>query len=183
MQTTVCNAARTRANTVTRRELHALAKRLATSQRVELRAIARTLGKALAGEIAPHFSPGLHVPIGCAECGPLTWAAWAIGVAFAHGEPEIDLALPVTDRENWAAEIIRRARDNEPSPALWWTEAPQGRWSREAYWAHLTAWSRATETGHEIAHEIRFGTDPRKARAAQRASLRKEMDLSCLMHR
>src|SRR5450432_4353662 len=69
---------------ISKRELRALARRWAPSERPELRAVARALDKALAGEPygTRHHEGDDYDPFRCAQCQPDLWVIYAIGVAF-----------------------------------------------------------------------------------------------------
>src|SRR6187551_2822297 len=92
----VCNDTPTRASALSKRELRALAKRLAPSERPELRAVARALDKALAGEpfgARHHDHQGDdYDPFRCADCQGDLWVFYALAVAFPRLDTP-DLAL------------------------------------------------------------------------------------------
>lgn len=214
---------------VTRRELRTLAKRLARSERAELRAVARALDKALAGEAysEPHHAAHEEFdPFRCARCTPDLWVVYAIGVAFPDARaadldflrglqglsPEdIELGLAAGRDEDCSPDITSAwlaLRDEQHDDEMRVRVVVESGWSRVgAHWgrswdgeeppanatadaellAELAAHHRreqeafgALAADPQLIQEVRFGSDARKARAARRSTLRKEMDLSCL---
>jgi len=244
----VCDESITRASALTKRELRALAKRLAPSERAELRAVARALDKAIAGE---PFGPQHHEhqdydPFRCAACAPDLWVAYAIGLAFPDADEQaldqlfaglwgltgenLSLALDAGRDERATPEVTRawlllRDRHDDEEMEVRSTLEPGwtslfGHWCRnyegdtppanddetaaliESYRAahseecdrflsahshgRTTTWQRGRPmyrlgADPALVHEIRCGSDPRKARTLKRASLRTEMDPSWLL--
>jgi hypothetical protein len=117
-----CNAPR-RGATVSKRELRALAKRLAASATPELRAVARALDKALAGEAYSqrHHEGDDYDPARCAACEADLWVAYAIGIALADVDAGDLYALigayQGLSLEDFAREL-ERARDERGPPDI-----------------------------------------------------------------
>jgi hypothetical protein len=118
----------TRPGATTKRELRALAKRLAASETPELRAAARSISKALAGENYswPHHEDD-YDPARCAACEPDLWVVYAIGVALADVDAD-DLYQLIGAYQSLPLEDFRRelehARDEGAAPDLtreWFT--------------------------------------------------------------
>lgn len=113
--------------------------------------------------------------------------SWSIGVAFATGALDVPAlaAIPL------CAEIMARARDGQPPPEWWWFDPPpyegdpNSTAAREQYRTavaeHLAAEADAHVRAESLIHEIRYGADPRKARALRRAELKKGFDPSWLL--
>jgi hypothetical protein len=237
MTKSVCDDNSPRAS-VSKRELRALAKRLAPSEQPELRAVARALDKAAAREAysRAHHDGGDFDPFRCGACLPDLWVGYVIGVAFPNAdEQDLDLQLAALQgltgenlalaldagRDERCAPDVTHAwlalRDRqcdeldtlraELQPGCWYRD-DCGRWVRDfdepdpgpdpeidALLAAADACHSAEADAFIAAHsryrrlvadpaliqEIRFGSDPRKARTAKRASLRKGFDSSWLI--
>jgi len=157
----VCIEETTRASALTKRELRTLTKRLANSEREELRAVARALDKAIAGE---PFSPKHHDgddydPARCPRCQADLWVFYAIAVAFPqvtagdlalftglHGlsDADVDAAvlaiqngdtLPPDVRFDWLVLRDRQCEDLDTARADLepgcWYRDARGRWVRD----------------------------------------------------
>ncbi len=202
---------------VSKRELRNLARRLAPSDRPELRAVARVLDKIASGEACtrPHHDGHDYDPFRCPECLPDLWVMYAIGVVFPNADaadlgfrfagllglsledialgvdagrtegpsPDVTHAwLALTDRQRDELNTVRAelGTHSEIEALLAQVRADHARDAR-AFIAARSPYPWLSGDG-ALLHEIRFGSDPRKARALKRKSLRAEMDLSCLMH-
>lgn len=205
MTHTVCTQ-KPRGATLSRREIRNLARRLAKSERRDLRAVSQALDRALAGEPIAACDPGPctcggapcwrvhdhcphdsgegalcwlgcaaceHDPIACDACRPLTWVAWAIGVAFPSGTPDVPALAAIP----WCAEIMARARDGQPPPEWWWCDPPpyegepNSTAARERYSAaiaeHLAGEAPAIMRAESIVHEIRNGARTTRRRSSK----------------
>ncbi len=137
-----------------------------------------------------------HYPLACDHCLPLTWVAWAIGAGTEGDLSDLDLGLPRvidyadgTILEDWQAECIRRGREGEHPPE-WQRDAERedhaqrGReHTRQEHMARLARLDRMYDRRDELVREIRFGSDPKKAKRAARTASRKEMNLNILLKR
>jgi hypothetical protein len=106
---------------LSKRELRALAKRLARSDRSELRAVARALDKLASGEVcsSPHHEGHDYDPFRCAACVPDLWVMYAIGVAFPNVDAD-DLAAQFAGLLGLSCEDmalgVEAGRDERPAP-------------------------------------------------------------------
>jgi hypothetical protein len=97
---------------VSKRELRTLARRLAKSDRPELRAVARALNKLAAGEVCSsrHHESNDYDPFRCAACVPDLWVVYAIGVAYPDADAT-DLAWRLAGLQGLSAEDVALALD------------------------------------------------------------------------